>query len=176
MKHSIAWWNRTKNNPAALHRWLIQQYRGEATAASRIEQLRDAHGIDDARASHILTVIACQERKHADWVAQLLRVRGIPLPALAGATGRYWKEPLQEIHDLQTGCAVGAHAEAMRLARIEAIAEDDEAPEDIREVFQRILPEERFHEHAFRMLAGEQAMEATRDAHDLGQRALGLVP
>jgi rubrerythrin len=176
MKHSITWWNRTKNNPAALHRWLIQQYRGEATAASRIEQLRDTHGVDDGRASHILTVIACQERKHADWVAQLLRVRGIDLPELENAAERYWQEPLKQIHDLQTGCAVGAHAEAMRLSRIEAIADDEHAPEDIRAVFQRILPEERFHERAFRMLAGEEAMDATRDAHDLGRTALGLVP
>ena len=46
---------------------------------------------------------------------------------------------LAAIEDLETGCAVGAHAERMRLERIEVIAGDPEAPADIRAVFARIL-------------------------------------
>lgn len=38
-------------------------------------------------------------------------------------------------------------------------------------LFLRILPEERFHERAFRDLAGPEAMRV----HEVGQRALGLV-
>lgn len=64
----------------------------------------------------------------------------------------------------------------MRLARIEAICEDEQAPADLRAVFLRILPEERFHERAFRELAGADALARTEGAHILGQRALGLVP
>ncbi len=172
---STAWWQRTKADPGRLEGWLRKQYRGEATAAARIEQLRDEYAIDDLRAAHILTVIAGQERKHADWVEGLLRARGVD-PTLDGAEERYWKEPLRQIEDLSTGCAVGAHAERMRLDRIRVICEDLEAPKDIRQVFLRILPEERFHERAFRLLAGREAMEATRDAHELGRTALGLEP
>ena len=64
----------------------------------------------------------------------------------------------------------------MRLERIEVIASDPEAPEDVRAVFWRILPQERFHEHAFRSLAGAPALEATRAAHELGRTTLGLSP
>jgi rubrerythrin len=80
------------------------------------------------------------------------------------------------VHDLASGAAVGAHAERMRLERIEVIATDPEAPADIREVFQRILPQERFHERAFTELAGDTALDAAADAHELGRQVLGLSP
>jgi rubrerythrin len=83
---------------------------------------------------------------------------------------------LPGIHDLESGCAVGAHAEKMRLERIEAIAQDPGAPPDVRAVFTRILPEERFHERAFREMAGGAALRAAEGAHELGRLALGLSP
>jgi hypothetical protein len=64
----------------------------------------------------------------------------------------------------------------MRLLRIEVIANDESAPADARAVFRRILPQERFHERAFRVLAGPAAMAATAAAHTLGEQALGLIP
>lgn len=171
---SRSWWERTKKDERLLSAWLKKQHRGEATAAQRIEMLRDRYA-HEPRAARTLSVIAEQERKHAAWVKALLDRRGISSDT-AHAEERYWVEPLAQIHDLETGCAVGAHAERMRLARIEAICDDVTAPADVREVFTRILPEERFHERAFRELAGEAAMTATRDAHEVGRRALGLVP
>lgn len=171
---SQRWWERTKNSDKQLHEWLQKQYRGEATAAGRIERLRDRLA-RDAHARRTLSVIAAQERKHAAWVKTLLDRRGIASDT-AHAEERYWVEPLAQICDFETGCAVGAHAEKMRLARIEAICADETAPADIREVFLRILPEERFHERAFRKLAGPAAMVATLEAHELGARALGLSP
>jgi hypothetical protein len=87
---------------------------------------------------------------------------------------RYWPCVLRSIADLETGAAVGAHAERMRLERIAAIAEDPSAPDDVRRVFARILPEERFHERAFRGLAGDVALRRTASTHALGREALGL--
>ncbi|WP_438044486.1 hypothetical protein [Sorangium sp. So ce128] len=89
---------------------------------------------------------------------------------------RYCKETLDVVRDLETGRAVGAHSERMRLERIEVIAADPAAPPDVRAVFERILPEERFHARAFAELAGAEALAATQGAHDLGRRALGLAP
>ncbi len=175
MKTSEQWWRETKSDPDTLRAWLFDQYRGEATAVGRIEALRDRYAATAPRAHRILTVIAGQERKHAGWVAELLRARGIE-PRIEDKPTRYWSGPLAAIGDLQTGCAVGAHAEAMRLERIEAIASDETAPADVREVFRRILPEERFHERAFRRLAGASALEATRGAHRKAREALGLFP
>lgn len=175
LRDSRAWWEAVKQVPEAFTAWLLDQYRGEATAAGRIEMLRDAYSEPGTRAHRILGVIAEQERRHAVWVGDLLTARGIQ-PQIGVKRERYWKETLGSIRDLETGCAVGAHSERMRLERIEAIAADPEAPADVRAVFQRILPEERFHARAFAELAGAEALEATRGAHDLGRRALGLAP
>ena len=119
-------------------------------------------------------VIVEQERTHAVWVAELLAARGLPVEIEEKAE-RYWPALMEVIEDLETGCAVGAHAEEMRLRRIEAIAGDPEAPADVRACFQRILPEERFHARAFAKLAGETALDKTNGAHEAGLRALGLV-
>ncbi|MFL5352749.1 ferritin family protein [Archangium sp.] len=172
---SQQWWEETRKDPARLRDWLLDQYRGEATAAGRIEAFRDAHAHGQPRAHRVLTVIAAQERQHATWVGGLLRARGLE-PVVQDKAERYWEQPLAAIQDLESGCAVGAHAERMRLERIEVITSDPEAPEDVRAVFQRILPQERFHERAFRSLAGTEALEATREAHELGRNALGLSP
>jgi rubrerythrin len=168
-----AWWESVKRDPAAFQGWLLDQYRGEATAGERIERLRDGYAAPGTRAARVLSIIAEQERKHAGWVGELLRARGVE-PRIEPEAERYWPEMLPGIHDLESGCAVGAHAEKMRLDRIEHIARDPEAPADVRAVFARILPEERFHERAFRALAGDAAMRATEGAHELGRLALGL--
>ena len=71
---------------------------------------------------------------------------------------------------------MGAHAERMRLWRIEAIVSDAQAPADVRAVFTRIVPEERFNERAFRSLSGEAVRHATLDGHEQGMQVLGLIP
>jgi hypothetical protein len=172
---SRRWWAGVRDAPERLAAWLLDQLHGEATAAGRIEQLRDAFAPAGSRAHRVLSAIATQERAHAAWVAELLRARGIKAPARRGKPERYWSQTLPGIADLATGCAVGAHAERMRLARIEAIAEDPHGPPDVRGVFARILPQERFHERAFRALATPEALAATRERHALGVAVLGLV-
>ncbi|MBL9103202.1 MAG: hypothetical protein JNL82_19810 [Myxococcales bacterium] len=176
MKTSNEWWAATRDDPRRLHAWLLAQYRGEVTAAARIEALRDRHARPGARAHRVLTTIAAQERRHAAWVGELLRARGLAGEIVGEPEARYWRRTLPAIVDLATGCAIGAHAEAMRLARIAAIAGDPAAPPDIRAAFARILPQERFHERAFRGLATPDSLAATRDAHALGRAALGLAP
>lgn len=172
---SQTWWTRTKTDPAKLRAWLRDQYRGEVTAAGRIEALRDAFTIAETRAHRVLTTIAGQERAHAEWVGELLAARGEPV-TVDRKQDRYWPAIRDVVADLQTGAAIGAHAEKMRLERIETIATDPTADADIRAVFARILPQERFHEQAFRALAGEIAMASTEAAHSLGRALLGLEP
>ncbi|MEM9072903.1 MAG: ferritin-like domain-containing protein [Myxococcota bacterium] len=172
---SEQWWSRVKTSRALLHHWLNDQYRGEATAAERIDALRHRFATPGSRADRVLRVIASQERRHAAWVAGLLRARGLSV-AIDDVPSRYWEATLGGITDLETGAAVGAHAEKMRLERIEVIARDTSAPSDIRDVFARILPQERFHERAFRSLSTTAALRATSAAHAQGRNALGLVP
>ena len=174
MKSTADWWTETRDDSEKLHAWLYDQYRGEVTAAVRIEALRDRFASPGTRSHRVLTVIAAQERDHAAWVGELLAARGLAVE-VRPEVERYWPIVLAGIHDLATGAAVGAHAERMRLARIDEIARDASAPEDIRAVFARILPQERFHARAFASLATPEALARTRGAHALGRIALGLV-
>lgn len=173
MQTSSEWWQKTKSDPVVLNDWLVKQYRGEATAAKRIRAFADEYAADpDDRV--ILNRIATQEERHAAWVLTLLASRNIE-PNVENAEERYWKETLPEVESFESGAAVGAHAEKMRLDRIRVIAEDIEGPSDIREVFARILPEEEFHERAFRQMAGPDAMSKTEASHERGLQLLGLT-
>jgi len=172
MKSSKMWWDSIKSDSDKFNDWLIKQYRGEVTAASRIKSFADNYATD-SRNKKILGVIAKQESKHAAWVLDLLMARGIE-PNIEHAEERYWKETLPEVESFETGAAVGAHAEAMRLERIKVICEDHSAPADVREVFKKILREEIFHERAFRTMAGVEAMIATQESHERGKELLGL--
>lgn len=174
-RDSQQWWSETKRDPERLRAWLFDQYRGEASAGARIDLLRETFAQAGGRADRVLRIIAAQERKHAGWIAKLLRDRNEEV-VIEDKEERYWPKVMQDIGDLKTACAVGAHAERMRLERIETISKDPDAPCDVRDVFQRILPEERFHARAFAHLAGREALRGTEDAHALGRRALGLLP
>jgi rubrerythrin len=171
--NSVQWWNKTKSDPKSIIRWLKAQYHGEVTAATRIRELILIY---DAlpKWKETVELIASQEEQHAEWVKTLLTNRGVDAEVL-NKTERYWEETIKQITDWDTGCAVAAHAEAMRLERIEAICADESADIDIREVFAKILVEERFHEKAFRSFTTSEAMEKTLAGHMAGLNELGLT-
>lgn len=174
MHTSKEWWNSVKNDPEKLTDWLRDQYRGEVTASARIAGFSAQYAQPGSHDARVLAAIADQEDLHAQWVGGLLRARG-ETPRVEDVPERYWSETLPGITSLESGAAVGAHAEAMRLERIRTIANDPEAPEDIRAVFTRILPQEEFHERAFREMAGPLAMAGTQASHEAGMAALGLA-
>lgn len=173
MHTSIEWWNAVKAEPVRLHRWLQRQYVGELAAVSLLSELLIRFG-GEATDAEWRTVhkIMVQEANHARWIKGLLDARGITPEPFAAADQRYWAEVLPAIHSFAEATAAGFHAEHMRLQRIRAIAWDADAPEDVREVFQRILPQEEFHERAFDAMRSGRAM--TR-YHEAGLRALDLT-
>lgn len=174
---SQQWWDALKGDEQALLTWLTKQYHGESMAAQRLQQFLAQYGeqATSEKWQQTVELIAQQESEHARWVGELLSNRGVTPEVIEGKQEPYWDETLADIEDWDTGCAVAAHAERMRLARIEVIVNDPDAPEDIKDVFSRILPEERFHEKAFAHFASDEALEQTRNAHERGARALGLV-
>jgi rubrerythrin len=174
MRSSQQWWNEVKASPELFNDWLVKQYRGEVTAANRIARFADQY---ESQYHNVLAKIADQEAQHAEWIEEILTARGIEVDAsdIQHAEDRYWKETLPGIDSFETGAAVAAHAEAMRLERIEVICNDPESPKDVRDTFRKILKDELFHEKAFRFMAGKVAMDATQGNHDLGLQALGLV-
>lgn len=171
MKTSQQWWNDTKNDPKKLMEWLRKQYHGEVTAADRIEAYIGMASEDQQKT---LRIIAGQERQHAEWVGELLAKRG-EKPKRIKKEERYWDKTLGRITSFDDAAAVAAHAEKMRLERIQVIAGDESAPEDIRDVFAMILIDERWHERAFRKMASEKAYTDAVAAHREGLNAIGLI-
>lgn len=173
MKTSAQWWEETKSSPAKLVEWLHKQYTGEVTAAARINLMGMRFNVS-TKAKSILAAIADQETQHAAWIGELLTARG-ETPSIGESENRYWKDTLPGITDFEHGSAVAAHAEKMRLQRIEVISNDPQAPEDIRLAFTKILKDELWHEKAFRSLSTPSALQATLANHEAGAATLGLV-
>lgn len=173
MKTSKQWWDEVKASPEAINEWLQKQYTGEVTAADRIVRLGEQFDANP-KAQKILATIAAQEAQHAEWIRALLVVRGIN-PEVGNAEKRYWAKTLPGIVDFETGAAVAAHAEKMRLERIQVICDDEDAPWDIRYTFKKILKDELWHEKAFRALSTDDALEKTLHGHEEGRESLGLV-
>ena len=176
MKNSEEWWEEVKGDQYKLLDWLKKQYHGEVTASLRIMQFLNRFQSQAKNVEWVETLeeIALQEEAHAQWISRLLISRGVEAKQLINKKSRYWGATLDGIEDWQTGCAVGAHAEKMRLERITVISSDRNAPEDIREVFQRILPQEEFHERSFRKFSSKEALDKTKCNHNRGRNALGL--
>lgn len=174
-KTSQEWWDGIKQNPAAIIDWLTNQYHGEKTAATRLIQFTRTYGSTMTTDQMFkIGVITGQEMKHAEWIGELLKARGVE-PKLLVKSERYWDQTLGGIDSFETGCAVAAHAETMRLERIRAIVADDFTHEDIQAVFAKILTEEEFHAATFRSFTTEAALSKTNQAHIQGLNALGLI-
>jgi len=173
VKTSAQWWEEVRDSGPKLSQWLQKQYYGEVMAADRIIR----YAIPEAKTLKemgLLRKIAQQELDHAMWVGELLVSRGISLAFVAKETP-YWDATLPQIDDLASATAVATLAEKMRLERIRIIATDPKAPEDIREVFLKILPQEEFHEQAFGSLTTEDALSSAIVNHELGKQQIGLV-
>ena len=171
------WYDSIKHSPDKVSAWLKDQYHGEVTAAIRIRELILCYAPPTGHANWADTVelIASQEEAHALWVGELLRNRGVE-PATLIKDERYWDNTINQITDWDSGCAVAAHAEKMRLERIRVICADPATPPDIADVFGRILVQEEFHEKAFREFSTDDAKSRTLEGHLAGLNALGLKP
>jgi rubrerythrin len=173
MKTTQQWLHEVKTVPGKLQQWLERQYVGEVLAAQRIQLLAASQA--DPKRYKVLSKIALDEFAHADWIAQLLKARNIPLPVPTMEDTRYWEPILGNLHTFEEIAGAGHHAETMRLSRITALANDKELAPGICAVFARILPDEVFHAEAFKSLSTPAAIAVTLKLHQEGLDVLGLV-
>jgi hypothetical protein len=173
MKTTAQWWVETKNDEEKLAQWLRRQYVGELAAVNLLSEMMLKFGADMTEEQWENThKVMLQEATHAKWMKGLLDVRGITVEKDADATRRYWQEVLPSVDDFEKASAAAHDAERMRLYRIREIANDANAPEDIRATFQRILPHEEWHEEVFASMRGDARLD---EARDRGLAALNLV-
>ncbi|MNC22979.1 Rubrerythrin [compost metagenome] len=176
MRTTQEWWDEVSNDPVKMAAWLKDQYYGEQTAAVRVRDLLTQYPDITDTERQLVTMIADDEAKHAKWVLELLLARGIHTPELYREKPvRYWAKTLPtEPVTFSQICAIGHHAEVMRLERIRLLA-DDVRFNDIAQVFTNILSDEVFHAKAFGCMSTPEDIEAARGNHDAGREALGLV-
>jgi tRNA isopentenyl-2-thiomethyl-A-37 hydroxylase MiaE len=169
------WWDDVSNDPEKLILWLKDQFYGEQTAAARIRGLLDQYPDITKTERELVTMIADDEDKHAEWVKGLLIARGIPVTYFREKSVRYWDKTLPKGDaTFSQMCAIGHHAEVMRLERIKLLAQDGRF-DDIARVFGKILPDEEFHTKAFKVMSTPEDIAAALPAHQEGMNALGLV-
>lgn len=172
MKTSKQWWDETKHDKSKLTLWLQRQQYGERIAAGRIAAL--ATKAPNSRVKALIERIANDESRHTEWITNLLQVRGIPI--LEHHIDRYWLAVgLNDHFTFEELCAIGHHAEHMRLERIRVIANDQTCDEDIRQVFEKILVDEEFHDRAFEALTTKDLIIKYSENHQLGLEVLGLT-
>jgi rubrerythrin len=173
MKSPQQWIEQVLSEPGKLDNWLSRQYVGECLAAERIAALADTQ-----RATpyifNVLKKVAFDEMKHAAWVKKLMDTRGLQVPRVSLDGTRYWEPILKNVHSFEELCALGHHAEAMRLIRIELIKDDIRFDKDIRETFTRIFKDEQMHVKAFKALTTKDEILKTAQLHQAGLNALGL--
>lgn len=171
MKTSTEWLQQVKQDSGKFAQWLSRQWLAELEAAQRIHELASA--APAYKDQVVLRKIAQDEVKHAELLRVLCERRGIP--CATATTSRYYSQiPLDQM-SFDELCAAGHYAEGMRLARIKAIVQDPQMPQDIRETFGVILKDEQMHEAAFGALASQDALSNMRAKPELGMQALGLA-
>lgn len=162
------WWKRCLADPAKLAAWLqklqITEISGYTDWADVfIPRYRKEI---NSRTESILTNIALDEMKHSQLLLGLMLERRIkPLETLE-CQSTYWATMYLCQTDLNTCCAANFFGESLAADRFEVIESMKETPSDIRDVIARILPDEIFHKVTLKKLAGDEAIETMREAHE----------
>lgn len=168
------WWNKCLNDKSKLEHWLVALYNNELDAYERFENFAKDYCLEDKKSYDIFMEIAGQEKNHADLVNEILINRNIELYTKSSNDGRYWRNTLPCIIDKKTAAAIGAYAEGLSLKRMRVIIKDENTPEDLRDLFLVIEPEESYHARILAEIATIYGMKNVRDCHDKGLEELGL--
>ena len=168
------WWQACLEDKEKLEHWLVSLYNNEKDAEERFLDFANKYCDEDKEAYDTFVNIASQEKNHAILVEKILIDRGISLYNKSSKNGRYWRNTLPCICDKETSAAIGAYAEGLSLKRMRVIIRNENTPQDLKELFKVIEPEESYHAKALTGIAKKNGMDKVRDCHDKGLEALGL--
>jgi len=169
-----SWWERCLSDSNKLEHWLVSLYNNEKDAEDRFIDFANKYCQNDPESYQIFLEIAEQERNHAILVEKVIHNRGIQLYEKSSKDGRYWRNTIPCIVDMQTAAAIGAYAEGLSLKRMRVIIKDPNTPTDLREMFQVIEPDESYHARILQTIAKKVGMDSVRDCHVKGLEELGL--
>ncbi|ASD50435.1 hypothetical protein FDI24_gp154 [Acidovorax phage ACP17] len=173
MKTTAEWLAGIENDRALLEDWLKKQYRGEVRASIKVAEL--AETIEDPSLRTAVDRVADDEGRHAAWIRAILKVEGVEVnPDQENADDRYWRHVMDGELSQDELLAAGAHAEQMRLVRIEAIMNSGVLGQHIIAVFRRIYEDEVHHARIFSQACTPEAYAKMSEKHQAGLAALGL--
>lgn len=168
------WWQRALDDPEKLLAWLHRLHNTEKQAYQRFLDFADHYCARDAHHHRVFTTIAEQEAKHAEIIEALLEKYGEKIDPEKRHSERYWSEVEKCIIDTETAAGVGFFAEDLSLQRMLVIIEDEKTPDDLRELFERLHFDEKFHVSALKNIAGAHGISGVIECHSKGLQALGL--
>lgn len=168
------WWHKCLSDKEKLEHWLVSLYNNEKDAEERFINFAEKYFKEEIQGYVILRKIAEQEANHAVLVENILKARGVEKYEKSSNDGRYWRNTLPCVVDCKTAAAIGAYAEGLSLRRMRVIIKDKQTPEDLRELFKIIEPEESYHAKMLETLATKEGMKLTKGCHDKGLEELGL--
>ena len=168
------WWKECLSNKEKLDHWLVGLYNNEKDAEERFISFTNTYCINDKESYDIFIEIAEQERNHSVLVEEILKNRNIKIYEKSTKNGRYWRNTLPCVVDKETAAAIGAYAEGLSLRRMRIIIKDKNTPDDIRNLFKIIEPEESYHAKILQKIAKKNGMKNVKDCHDKGLEELGL--
>jgi len=169
-----AWWQKCLQDKEKLEHWLVGLYNNEKDAEFRFIDFAKKYCENDKEAYDEFIKIADQERNHAVLVTKVLEDRNIELYEKSTKNGRYWRNTLPCVVDMKTAAAIGAYAEGLSLSRMRVIIKDPNTPQDLKDLFAIIEPEESYHAKTLQKIATRYGMKEVKDCHDAGLEELGL--
>ena len=168
------WWRHTLANPKKLFAWLHKLYNTEKQAYQRFVDFANDYCEGNERYHKVFTIIAEQEANHAKIIEVLLGKYNQEVDPEKQYSERYWSEVQKCVIDMETAAGVGFFAEDLSLQRMLVIIADEETPEDLRELFERLHHDEKFHVTALKNIAGAHGISGVIECHSKGLQALGL--
>jgi ferritin-like protein len=159
------WWIKCCNDPAKMAKWLQKLQNTEIGGYNDYVVALQTYSVDE-RTQQIFTNIGADEQKHSSILVDLMGDRGISLKPASECPSAYWDYVNAHIHDMETYCAVNYFGEALAAFRFEIIQEMNCTPNDIRNALDIILPDEQFHRTTLKRLAGDEALDTIKVAHD----------
>lgn len=164
------WWDMLLNDEEKLHRWLIKllwvEKGGFDDYSIRALQFPHTH-----EQKLILRKIALDEEKHSRMIEFVLRDRGITeFPN--DQPSSYWGTMFENIKDVTDYAAASAYGEIAAANRFSFLVNYPFTPDDLKDLFSNILPDEQFHVTALTEIAGKGKMNKFRNLHIQTMREL----
>lgn len=165
------WWEQKLET--GMEDWLVRLRSTEWDAANRFQLTLDTWPAE-GEALKIFTGIMDDERRHSRMVETVLIQRGIPFPEKAAiGRERYWEQVWPHVGSFQQACAALAFGETLAITRFRVICDHPGTPGYVKELIQRVMPDEWRHIRQLSSLAGP-ALNEMRPHHHRGMQALNI--